>query len=255
MEKIKHEIATIYILWLRQIKRHLRSKPRLLMSIFQPILFLVAFGFGFKNIYAQAGQGNYINFLAPGIVVMSVVFSAMFNGIGVITDRQFGFLKETLVAPISRFSIIFGRTLGGATVAAIQGILVFLVTFLVGFNLTSVAGLFPAFLFMFLIALFFTALGTSLATLFNDTQAFPLIINLIVMPVFFLSGALFPLEGLPKGFAWLLKLNPLTYGVDGFRGSLIGEFHQAINFDFLVLGVSVLLVLVLGSWLFNRLEG
>jgi len=205
--------------------------------------------------YAQAGQGNYIDFLVPGIVVMSVVFSAMFNGISVITDKQFGFLKETLVAPISRFSIIFGRTLGGATVATVQGILVFLVTFSIGFNLVSLAGLFPAFLFMFLIALFFTALGTSLATFFTDTQAFPLIINLIVMPVFFLSGALFPLEGLPKGFAWLLKLNPLTYGVDGLRGSLIGEFHQAVSFDFLVLGISVLLVLVLGSWLFSKVEG
>jgi len=255
MEKIKHEIATIYILWLRQIKRHLRSKSRLLLSIFQPILFLIAFGFGFKNMYAQAGQGNYIDFLVPGIVVMSVVFSAMFNGISVITDKQFGFLKETLVAPISRFSIIFGRTLGGATVAVIQGILVFLVTFLIGFNLDSLAGLFPAFLFMFLIALFFTALGTSLATFFTDTQAFPLIINLIVMPVFFLSGALFPLGGLPKTFAWLLKLNPLTYGVDGLRGSLIGEFHQAVSLDFLVLGISVLLVLAVGSWLFGKMKG
>ncbi len=255
MEKIEHEIVTVYILWLRQIKRHFRSKSRLFMSVFQPILFLIAFGFGFKNMYAQAGQGNYIDFLVPGIVAMSVVFSAMFSGIEVISDKQFGFLKETLVAPISRFSIILGRTLGGATVAMIQGILVLLISLMIGFNLVSVFGLLPALLFMFLIALSFTAFGTSLATFFTDMHAFPVIINVIVMPMFFLSGALFPLEGLPSGFAKVLNFNPLTYGVDGLRGSLIGTFHHTIGFDFLVLGVLVICLLALGSWLFSRIEG
>lgn len=225
------------------------------MSVFQPVLFLVSFGFGFKNMYAQAGQGNYIDFLAPGIIAMSVVFSAMFTGIEVITDKQFGFLKETLVAPISRFSIIFGRTLGGATVALIQGFLIFIIVFLMGFSPVSVFGFFLAIVFMLLIALLFTAFGTSIATFFSDMQAFPVIINVIVMPMFFLSGALFPLEGLPKGFAWILSFNPLSYGVDGLRGSLIGQFHHAPALDFVVMGVLVILVLSIGSWLFSRTEG
>lgn len=254
MEKIRRELMTIYILWLRQIKRHFRSKSRLFMSVFQPILFLVAFGFGFQNMYAQAGQGNYIDFLAPGIVAMSVVFSAMFSGIEVISDKQFGFLKETLVAPISRLSIILGRTLGGATVAMFQGLLVFIIALIIGFNFNNLIGLIPAFFFMFLIALFFTAFGTSLATLFTDMHAFPIIINVIVMPMFFLSGALFPLEGLPAKFSWILKINPLTYGVDGLRGSLVGLFHHSMELDFLILGIVVILIFILGSWLFSRIE-
>ncbi len=255
MEKIKHELTAIYILWLRQIKRHLRSRARLFMSIFQPLLFLVAFGFGFKNMYAQAEGGNYIDFLAPGVVAMSVVFSAMFGGIEVISDKQFGFLKETLVAPISRASIILGRTIGGATVAMGQGVLVFCVSLLVGFR-PEIGGYFPlAILFMFLIALFFTAFGTSLATLFTDMHAFPIIINVIVMPMFFLSGALFPLEGLPKGFARVLDINPLTYGVDGLRGSLLGAFHHSAGTDILVLTAVVLIIVLLGGWLFSRVEG
>ena len=172
-----------------------------------------------------------------------------------IVDKQFGFLKETLVAPISRTSIIFGRTLGGATVAVVQGLLVFFITLLLGFKIVSISGLFLGLLFMILIALFFTAFGTSLATFFNDMHAFPIIINMVVMPMFFLSGALFPLDGLPSYFSKLLAFNPLTYGVDGLRGSLIGVFHHSASFDIFVFGVAVVFILFLGSKLFNKIEG
>ncbi|HPA25804.1 MAG TPA: ABC transporter permease, partial [bacterium] len=121
MEKIKYNLKVIYILWLRQVKRHFRSKSRIFASIAQPLLFLVALGFGFQSMYSAAGNGSYIQFLAPGIIGMSIIFSAMFSGIEVITDKQFGFLKETLVAPVSRLTIMFGRTLGGATVSIFQG--------------------------------------------------------------------------------------------------------------------------------------
>lgn len=255
MEKIKKELTTIYILWLRQIKRHLRSKSRLFISIIQPMLFLLAFGFGFQNIYAKAGAGNYLDFLGPGIIAMSVLFSAMFAGIEVISDKQFGFLKETLVAPISRFSIILGRTLGGATVALIQGILVMIVTFIIGVKLVSFSGLLLALLFMVLIAILFTALGTSIATFFNDMQAFPIIINLIIMPLFFLSGALFPLGELPSGFARVLDFNPLSYGVDGIRGGITGVFHYSFAVDMAVVGILSVLVLAWGAYLFNKIEG
>ena len=120
-------MSTIYILWLRQLKRYFRSKSRLLGSLGQPILFLVSLGFGLGPVFARAGQGNYLQFLAPGIIAMSVLFTSVFSGIEIIWDRQFGFLKETLVAPVSRTEIMIGRTLGGATVAMIQGTIVFVI--------------------------------------------------------------------------------------------------------------------------------
>src|SRR5204863_7937023 len=125
---------TIYILWLRQLKRYFRSRARIIGSLGQPILFLVALGFGFGPIYQKAGGGNYIQFIETGIIAMGILFTAVFTGIEIIWDRQFGFLKETLVAPVSRFSIMAGRTLGGATVATIQGIIVFVLTLIVGFR-------------------------------------------------------------------------------------------------------------------------
>src|SRR4249920_1464695 len=114
----------IYMLWLRQIKRYFRSRARIVGSLGQPLLFLLSLGFGFGPIFRRAGQGNYIQFLAPGVIAMTVLFSAIFNGIELIWDRQFGFLKETLVAPVPRVTIMIGRTLGGATVALIQGVIV-----------------------------------------------------------------------------------------------------------------------------------
>src|SRR6266567_8242919 len=117
-------MTTIYILWLRQLKRYVRSKPRILASLGQPLLFLLGLGFGFGPIFQKAGQGNYIQFLAPGVICMTILFTAIFSGIELIWDRQFGFLKETLVAPVSRLTIMLGRTLGGATVACFQGLIV-----------------------------------------------------------------------------------------------------------------------------------
>src|SRR5499427_1104159 len=127
-------MSAIYILWLRGIKRYIRSKPRIVASLGQPLLFLVALGFGFGPIFQRAGQGDYIQFLAPGVISMTILFTAVFNGIELIWDRQFGFLKETLVAPVSRLTIMMGRTLGGATVALIQGLVVTVACIVVGFR-------------------------------------------------------------------------------------------------------------------------
>jgi ABC-2 type transport system permease protein len=247
-------MGAVYIMWLRQLKRYVRSKARMLGSLAQPLLFLVALGYGFGPIFQKAGGGNYIDFLAPGIIAMSVLFTAMFNGIEVIWDRQFGFLKETLVAPVSRYRIMLGRTLGGATVASIQGIVVFLISLLIGFRPTNWIALPLAFAFMFLIAILFTALGTAIASKLEDMQAFPLIMNFIIMPIFFLSGALFPIDSLPKVIGIITQLNPLSYGVDGIRGALTGISHLGLGMDFGVLVVSSLIVLVIGSYLFSKTE-
>lgn len=245
---------TIYILWLRQIKRYLRSKARIIGSLGQPLLFLLALGFGFGPIYAKAGGGNYIQFLAPGIIGMSILFTAIFSGIELIWDRQFGFLKETLVAPVSRFHIMFGRTLGGATVACLQGILVFIISLIAGFRPTSWIGLLPALIFIFLIALLFTALGTAIASMMQDMQGFPIIMNFLVMPIFFLSGALFPLQGLPKIVVGLAIVDPLTYGIDGLRAVLLGAAHFSLGLDLLVLGVVSLACLWIGSYVFSKIQ-
>ena len=250
MEKMK----TIYILWLRQIKRYWRSKARVFGSLGQPLLFLVALGFGFGPIFEKAGGGNYIQFLAPGIIAMSILFSSMFNGIEVIWDRQFGFLKETLVAPISRIKIMLGRTLGGATVSTAQGIVVFLLSLIVGFRPSNWAYVPLALIFMFLTAFLFTSLGTAIASKLEDMHAFQLIMNFLIMPTFFLSGALFPLEGLPKAINIITAFNPLTYSVDALRFAFNGMSSINIFLDFAVVGIAAVIVGLIGSYLFSRIE-
>ncbi len=244
----------IYILWLRQVKKYFRSRARLIGSLGQPILFLVALGFGFGPIYAKAGGGNYIEFIVPGIIAMAVLFTSIFMGIEIIWDRQFGFLKETLVAPVSRFNIMLGRTLGGATVASFQGILVFLISFLVGFRMQSLVYIPLMLVFLFLTALFFTAVGTVLGSVLEDMQGFQVIINFLVMPLFFLSGALFPLQSLPQVIKIIAEIDPLTYGVDGLRRALTLTSHFGFGTNFLVLVGVTLVALFIGSYFFKKIQ-
>jgi len=244
----------IYILWLRQIKRYLRSKSRMIGSLGQPVLFLVALGFGFGPIYTKAGGGNYIQFLAPGIIAMSILFSAIFAGIEVIWDKQFGFLKETLVAPVSRIKIMIGRTIGGATVATLQGLIVFIITLFIGFRPISILGSLFALIVMFLIAMLFTALGTAIASRLEDMQGFQLIMNFLVMPLFFLSGALFPVTGLPETLKVITRIDPLSYGVDALHGFLSGISNFGVGLDLIVLVFLVLIITVIGAWQFSKIE-
>ncbi len=244
----------IYILWLRELKRYVRSRARLVGSLGQPLLFLVALGFGLGPVFQKAGQGNYLEFLGPGVIAMGILFTGIFAGIQVIWDRQFGFLKETLVAPVSRFEIMFGKALGGATVALIQGIIVLILTLILGVKITSWS-LFPIALFsMFLIALFFTSLGVAIASLFEDMQGFQLVMNFLVQPVFFLSGALFPLKGVPQFLQIIASFDPLSYGVDAIRAAFIGESHFGVQTDIMVLIVLSIVVLFIGSFLFSKVE-
>ena len=230
----------IYYLWLRQIKKYLRSTPRLIGLLAQPIIFLVMFGYGFGNAFGGGG-GNYLDYLAPGIIGMSIIFTAIFSGLEVIWDRQFGFLKETLVAPMPRTDVMIGRTVGTATAATIQGMIVLIISFFFGFRPVSWGAIIPAIFIMFLIALTFSSIGTIIGSLLDDMQAFPIIINFLIQPMFFLSGALFTLQGLPGWLSFISRIDPLTYGVDALRVLLadIGHTDLGLGIDIVVLAVHV----------------
>lgn len=246
-------MSTIYILWLRQIKRYVRSRSRIIGSLGQPLLFLLALGFGFGPVYARAGGGNYLQFIAPGVISMSVLFTAIFSGMEIIWDRQFGFLKETLVAPVSRFEVALGRVLGGATVASLQGLVVLILTFFFGFRPNW--SLLPfAIIMMFVIALLFSALGTTIASLLEDMQGFQLIMNFLVMPIFFFSGALFPLSGLPTGLVIVSRIDPLTYGVDALRGLLLSTNHFSLILSVGVTAVVTIALLASATYFFSKME-
>ncbi|MGH9477238.1 MAG: ABC transporter permease [Terriglobales bacterium] len=238
----------------RQLKRYIRSPARIVGSLGQPVIFLLALGFGIGAVFARAGAGNYFTFLAPGIIAMGIMFTAVFSGIEIIWDRQFGFLKETLVAPVSRLEIVLGRVLGGAIVAVLQGVAVFIVCLFFGFRIHHWLWLPLALAFMFLISLLFTSIGTAIGSVLRDMQGFPLVMNFLVMPLFFFSDALFPMKGLPPVLEGALRLNPVTYGVDGLRGAFSTTFTFSIATDFAVLAVLTGILLALGSWLFARIQ-
>lgn len=248
-------MSAAFILWLRQLKRYSRSRTRMIGALGQPILFLAALGFGLGPTFARAGSGNYVQFLAPGVVVMGILSMAVFSGIEIIFDRQFGFLKETLVAPASRFTIVFGRTLGSATVALIQGSIVFLVCLAAGFRPEEPLLLMPlALAFRALIAVLCTAVGTAIGSVLRDMQGFQLITNFLVLPLFFFSGALFPVAGRP-GPVWLaVRLNPLSYGVDGLRGAFGGGFVFGAITDLAVLGGLSAILLAVAAYPFSKIE-
>jgi ABC-2 type transport system permease protein len=247
-------MGVIYMLWLRQIKRYFRSRARIVGSLGQPLLFLLSLGFGFGPVFERAGQGNYIQFLAPGVIAMTVLFSGIFNGIELIWDRQFGFLKETLVAPVPRVTIMVGRTLGGATTSVMQGLIVAVACLVVGFRPSGVGAIAGGLVFMVLIAVMFTALGTAIASVLSDFQGFQMIMNFLVMPIFFLSGALFPLMGLPRALDVIARIDPLSYGVDGLRSSMTGLSHFGLPTDFTVLSVLTIALLLVGTRLFSRIQ-
>ena len=247
-------MSSIYILWLREMKRYTRSRVQIVASLGQPLLYLVVLGFGLGPVFQKAGQGNYVQFVAPGVIGMTVLFSSIFSGLGLLWDRQFGFLKETLVAPVARVQIMIGRTLGGATVAVLQGLLVTVVCVIAGFRPAHLATVPLALGFMLLIATVFAGLGVAVGSSLQDMQGFQLIMNFLVMPMFFLSGALFPLDGLPKVLAAATMIDPLSYGVDGMRSILLEKSHYHATTDFEVLAVVAMVFIVIGAWRFSKIE-
>jgi ABC-2 type transport system permease protein len=244
----------IYIMWIRQLTRYVRSKARLFSSLTQPLLFLFGLWFGFGSIYQRAGGGDYLQFLAPGIISMAITLNAMFNGLDVIWDRKFGFLKETLVAPVSRLTIVIGRTLGGATVATIQGTVVMIIATILGFHPVSLMAIPLAIVFMFLIGTLYTTVGTAIASKMEDVHSFPLIMNFLTMPMVFVSGALFPINSLPAPLQIVAKINPLTYAVDGVRGALTGSGIYPTFFDLTVVTCLLAVAFTITAYLFSKIE-
>ncbi|HJQ31084.1 MAG TPA: ABC transporter permease [Pyrinomonadaceae bacterium] len=247
-------MRVIYILWLREVKKYMRSRTQIIASLGSPIMYLGILGFGLGPVFRRAGEGDYLQFMAPGVVGMTVLFTSMFSGIALLWDRQFGFLKETLVAPVPRLWIMAGRTLGGATVATIQGLLIFAVSLIAGFRPLAFTSLPAALFVMILTAVVFSALGTALGSSLKDMQGFQLVMNFLVMPIYFLSGALYPLANLPKVLAALTRIDPLTYGVDGMRGALIGVTHFGVGLDVIALVGVAAVLLCAGAWRFSKIE-
>src|SRR5581483_2176498 len=244
----------LYMLWLRQIKRFVRARSRMLGAIGQPLLFLLALGYGLGAVYKRAGQGDYLAFLVPGIMAQTVLFSAMFYGAMIIFDRQFGFLKETLVAPVSRFRIMLGGALGGATTATIQGTLVFVVALLLGFRPEHWALAPVALLILLMLSVAIACFSSGIGSFVEDMQGFQAINQFLVFPLYFLSGSLYPLTNLPVWLKAITVVNPMSYAVDAMRDVLIGQTHFGLAKDLLVLLATVLVLAVFGAYRFNRIE-
>lgn len=244
----------LYILWLRQIKRFFRAKSRIIGAVGQPLLFLVALGYGIGSVYAKAGQGNYLEFLVPGIMAQTVLFSAMFYGAMIMFDKQFGFLKETLVAPVSRFKIMFGGALGGATTSTLQGLLVFVIALFLGFRPHDWLMLPLAVGVLILLAVAITSFSSGIGSFVQDMQGFQAINQFIVFPLYFLSGALYPLQNVPQWLRIVAELNPVSYAVDAMRDTLIGQSHFGMTRDLVVLSITAVVLIIFGSYRFRHIE-
>jgi len=248
----------IYTMWLREMKRFLRVKARVVGSLLMPIFFLAFLGLPMSFIPAREIPGlegvGYLDFLAPGIVGMTLLFAGTMSGASVIWDKEFGFLKEVLVAPVNRFSVILGRSLGGMTTAIIQALIIVGIAVAMGVELSSVPGFFLAILVMILTCATFTGFGLIIATKLGNLEGFMAIMNLIVFPIFLLSGALFPIQSMPPWLRYIMYIDPLTYGVDGLRGTLIGISAFPLWLDFTVLLALCLALATLGSYFFSRME-
>ncbi len=246
-------ISTIYTLWLREMKKFVRNKSRLVGSMAFPLLFLVVLGTGFSGFFQYRSGVSYAQFIGPGIIGMTLLFSSMFGGLSVLWDRQFGFLKEILVAPVSRVSIMAGKTIGTVTTSMIKGCLLLAALAIAGLVRVDLFGMLAALVFMFVISAAFVALGIAAAALMSDPHGFQLIMNFLIMPVFFLSGALFPLEGIPQWLSILTKINPLTYGIDGMRFALGGPYEFSPVLDLAILMVFSVVATLVGAFLFERM--
>ncbi|BAI62704.1 ABC transporter permease protein [Methanocella paludicola SANAE] len=248
------ELRGIYTLWKREVIRLLREKSRLVSSVVTPILWLVIFGTGLgMSVGAQTGY-KYQEFLFPGIIGQTLLFTAMFMGISVIWDKQFGFMKEILVAPVSRLSIFIGKMLGVGTNSLLQGIIVYALGFFIGIPITLTMTL-EVIPLMILVTIGLVCIGLIIASVLDSLENFGVIMTFVNMPMFFLSGALFPVATLPGWLKWVFYINPLTYGVDALRAVTMGGAWQTILPFWQTIAVIALfdvVMVIVGSYAFTR---
>jgi ABC-2 type transport system permease protein len=247
------ELRGIYSLLLREVKRYLRERTRIISSFVQPLLWLIIFGAGLGSVMPSSANFSYQEFIFPGIICQTLLFTSMFMGISVIWDRQFGFLKEILVAPVSRVSIFIGKMLGVSTDSMIQGTIVLMLGFLIGvnINLPLIVKTIPL---MFLITVGLVCIGLTLASVMNSLESFGTIMTFVNLPMFLLSGALFPVQNLPSWLQWVVYINPLTYAVDALRIVILGEEYVSLftlQFDMIVIIVFDVVMILVGTYSFS----
>lgn len=248
-------LTAAYAIWLREVKREIRDRGRIIGNLFTPIIWLGIFGVGLgSSMRFSSGEMNYLTFLGPGVVAQTLLFSSIFAGVSVIYDREYGFLKEILVAPISRAEIILGKVFGGATASMIQGTVALALVLVIRGTTPDVLGVALAFGFMLLLSLGLVGIGLVGASRMERAGGFQNIMRMLVMPLYFLSGAVFPLENLPEWMKILTMVNPLTYGVDALRGSLLGTSMNPLWLNFILLSGFTVGILLLGAHLFKGSE-
>jgi ABC-2 type transport system permease protein len=249
------ELRGFYTLWLREVKRYLRDRTRIVSSFFQPLLWLVIFGTG-VHFSGTIGALSYQQYIFPGIIGQTLLFTSMFMGISVIWDKEFGFMKEILVAPISRVSVFLGKMLGDSTDAVIQGIIVFVLGLLLGIKLDIVM-FFEALPVMLLITFGLVSIGLIIASFIGSLESFGVIQSFINLPLFFLSGALFPVrgDGVPGWLQTASNFNPLTYGVDALRTIILGGAWTPLNplyYNLVIIGVFDAAMIIIGTLAFSK---
>jgi ABC-2 type transport system permease protein len=266
--KVKHEMVqplsgqAIYVVLLRELKRYWRAKARVISSVAQSIFFLAIFGLGLGGFIGGFGDVNYLSYMAPGVIGMGLLFGSVFSGVSVIFDRQFGFMKEMLVAPVSRTSIIVGKILGGATTATIQGIILMTIAGIMGaftLSLTFLAGAFVAIGAMLLITSGFVGLGVAIGSTLNDFHAFQLLSTFVMWPMFMLSGVFFPIDVTPLPLQVAMLCDPMFYGVELLRWCLLGAGTPLLGSLGWLISLAVVisfdaLMVSLGTYLFSRAQ-
>jgi ABC-2 type transport system permease protein len=246
------EIEGIYAIWLREAKIYMREKERVISSIVSPLLWIFAFGAGVGSTMDIVKGYSYQVFIYPGIVVMTVLFASLFYGVYIIWDRKLDFLKEVLVAPVSRASVFAGKVLGGATDAMIQVVFLLVIGLFISVPLTPQI-IISAFLMLLLISLAMVSIGLVIGANLKSPEGFSLVINFVMWPMFFFSGALFPLSNLSGWLAAVTYINPLTYGVDAVRGIILGIHQFPVILDAGVMLLFTLIAMMVGVLSFRRM--
>ncbi|MFH1470956.1 MAG: ABC transporter permease [Candidatus Micrarchaeota archaeon] len=247
------ELSGIYGIWLREVKVFFREKERVISSLITPLLWLAALGTGLGTSVDLQGV-NYKDFVFPGIISMNVLFVSLFFGVYIVWDRKLDFLKEVLVAPVSRTSVFLGKMLGGVTDGAIQtGLLLVVATTLFGFNISPLSALF-AFLIAVYLGACLVSIGLIIGANLSSPEGFNLVMTFVMWPMFLFSGALFPTSNLPSWLDAIVKLNPLFYGVDALRQVMFGGGQYSLFFDLVIIGCTTIAAIIVGTYSFKRMQ-